>query len=323
MDGPPETKSPPTVAAVGGQDSSSLGRRLNRYGNAKRHTGNVMADIGPERALSLGLPYKRVVECGDWMRFRDYYTIGEVKLAGANFCKKHLVCSLCAIRRASRTMASYLERFEAIRKDRPGIRPYLATTTIRNRDDLGEGLEHLTSSLRLFHRRRNNKRQPSLMHGVLGGVYSIELTQSDATGWHPHAHAIWLTTDDAMEDATMRLRREWEQITGDSFMCDVRPIEAQHDLPPDIDPHAGGFAEVFKYAMKPSELGAEKLVHAYPYLAGKRLIGSFGLFRGVPEATDLADDLSECDGLPYVEFLARYVAGVYHRQENRNAQAHS
>jgi hypothetical protein len=281
-----------------------------------------MAAMGKERALVLGLRWTRIIECGDWLRFRDYYTVGQVKLAGSNFCKKHLVCSLCAIRRASKLMASYLERYQVIRKTRPEISAHLATLTVKNSHDLGAVLSHLLDSLRLLNRRRNNKRQPSIMHTVEGGVYSVELTHDPATGWHPHVHAIWLSSDPAMHDqsSTFRLRTEWERITGDSFMCDIRPIQQDSDLPPDIDPHAKGFAEVFKYAMKPSELGADRLIEAYPHLAGKRLIGSFGLFRGVPEPDDLADDLTNLDGLPYEEFLARFVAGSYRRElEKRHA----
>jgi hypothetical protein len=154
------------------------------------------------------------------------------------------------------------------------------------------------------------------MHAVQGGVYSVELTHNPATGWHPHVHAIWLSSDPSMQEEStkFRLSSEWHQITSDSFVCDLRPIQAQAGLPDDIDPHAGGFAEVFKYAMKPSELGADLLIEAYPHLAGKRLIGSFGLFRGVPEPDDLADDLSTLDGLPYEEFLAHFVAGAYRRK---------
>ncbi len=320
--GPPESKNPPPVRAGEGQKPSDFGKRLNRYGTAKGHTANVMSAMGKERALALGLRWTLIVECGDWMRFRDYYTVGQIKLAGANFCKKHLICSLCAIRRASRLMASYLERYQVIRKTRPEISAHLATLTVRNSHDLGEVLRHLLDSLRLLNRRRNNKRQPSIMHTVQGGVYSVELTHDAATGWHPHVHAIWLSSDPAMHEqsATFLLRAEWEKITGDSFMCDIRPIQPEAGLPEDIDPHAGGFAEVFKYAMKPSELGADRLIEAYPHLAGKRLIGSFGLFRGVPEPDDLADDLTALDGLPYEEFLARFVAGSYRRHlEKRHA----
>jgi hypothetical protein len=283
-----------------------------------------MTAIGAERADRLGLNLGAILECGSWMRFRDYYTVSQIKLIGANFCRKHLVCSLCAIRRASRMMASYLQRYAVIRKTRPELRAHLATLTVRNSHDLGEVLKHLLTSLRLLHRRRNNKRQPSIMHSVEGGVYAIELTHDPVTGWHPHVHAIWLSADPALEDqaSTFRLRAEWEKITTDSFMCDLRPVRPELDMPADIDPHAKGFAEVFKYTMKPSELGADKLAEAYPYLTGKRLVGSFGLLRGLPDLSDLADDITDFAGLPYEDFIARYFAGSYHlKTEYRHAHA--
>lgn len=312
---PPETKNPPPVAAGEGRIASDFGKRLNRYGTAKNHTSALIKAIGPDRAKTLRLPFTRITECGDWMKFRHYYTVAQIKLAGASFCMKHLVCSLCAIRRASRLMASYLERYSVIRKAQPELSAHLATLTVKNSHDLAEVLEHLLDSLRLLNRRRNNKRQPSIMHTVQGGVYSVELTHDKETGWHPHVHAIWLSADPAMFDqaATFRLRDEWKQITGDSFMCDIRAIRAEQQISDDIDPHAGGFAEVFKYAMKPSELGADRLIEALPHLLGKRLIGSFGLFRGVPEPDSLADDLTGLDDLPYYEFLARFLRGQYHK----------
>lgn len=281
--------------------------------------------MGKTKALALGLPYTRILECGDWLRFRDYYTIGQIKLAGASFCKKHLVCSLCAIRRASRLMASYVERFQVIRKSRPDLSPVLVTLTVRNSHNLEEVLAHLLASLRTLHRRRSRNNQPSVMHSVEGGVYSVELTHDPRTGWHPHVHAIWLMSQhhSAVNDDTWAMRElspEWHRLTGDSYVVDARPIRAQTDLPDDIDPHAGGFAEVFKYALKPSELGADRLVEAYPHLSGKRLIGSFGLFRGVPEPTDLADDLTGLEDLPYEEFLARFISGAYRCKQPEQVQ---
>lgn len=315
--GPPETKNPPPVRAGEGRMLSDFGKRLDRYGTAKKHTSALTKAIGPERMKALGLPFTRITECGDWLKFRHYFTISQVKLAGASFCKKHLICSLCAIRRASRLMASYLDRYSVIRKERPELSAHLATLTVKNSHDLGEVLAHLLDSLRTLNRRRTRKNQPSIMHTVEGGVYSVELTHDNATGWHPHVHAIWLSSDPAMFDqaATYRLRDEWKQITGDSFICDIRPIKAEQQISDDIDPHAGGFAEVFKYAMKPSELGADRLIEALPHLLGKRLIGSFGLFRGVPEPDSLADDLTGLDHLPYVEFLAQFIAGQYHKKK--------
>lgn len=317
--GPPDERSPPPVAAGGGQRPSDFGKRLNRYGTAKQHTLAVMGHLGVTRAKAIGISApSRVIECGDWLRFRDYYTIAQVKLVAASFCKKHLICGLCAIRRASRLMASYLDRFQVIRRDHPELLPYLVTLTVRNSHDLEKVLAHLLKSLRTLHRRRSRKTQPSVMHGVAGGVYAVELTHDERTGWHPHVHAIWLAASDP---GTYRVRGEWERITGDSFICDVRQIHAEQMDDPDIDPHAGGFAECFKYALKPSELGADLLAEAYPVLSGRRLVGSFGVFRGVLDPEDLTDDLSGLDGLPYEDFLCRYLAGSYRKPAPGQAEA--
>lgn len=310
---PPESKMPPVVRATEGDKQSDFSKRLKRYGTAKNHTASLIHQIGKDRATELRLPFQRIAECGDWLRFRDYYTVGKIKLAGSNFCRKHLVCSLCAIRRATRMMASYLERFDTLRIGRPNLRAHLATLTVLNSHDLPAVLAHLLSCLRLLHRRRNRSNQPSIMHIVEGGVYSVELTYDPATGWHPHVHAIWLSDDPEMfeQAATYRLRSEWESITGDSFICDLTPIQPEPGTGDDFDPFAKGFAEVFKYALKPSELGADRLTEAYPHLAGKRLMGSFGTFRGVPEPTSLGDDLTDFDQLPYFEFLAHHIGGRY------------
>jgi hypothetical protein len=272
-----------------------------------------MEAIGPERAKELGLHWKRITDCGNWLLFRDYYTVDKIKLASSNFCQKHLVCSLCAIRRSSKMMAAYLQKYQSIRAEVPSVAAYLATLTVRNSHNLQEVFEHLLTSLRTLNRRRNRDNQPSIMHSVVGGVYAIELTHDETTGWHPHVHCIWLTKDPEMQDqgATYRLRAEWEQITGDSFMCDIRPIVAEHDLPDDIDPHAGGFAEVFKYAMKPSQLGADRMLESLPVLMGRRLIGSFGWLRGVLEPESLADDLDAFEFLPYEEFLVSFDSAGY------------
>lgn len=307
--GPPERQGPQPVAAGQGPETSDLGKRLFRYGNAKRHTRHVLGELGVDRAKAMGLSNPRAVfECGDWLRFRGYFTVSKVKLVAASFCKKHLLCGFCAIRRASRLMASYLDRFQVIRKENPALHPWLVTLTVRNSHDLPQVLDHLLDSLRTLHRRRSRPNQPSIMHAVAGGVYAVEVTHDPSTGWHPHVHAIWLAESDP---GTFNLRSEWERITGDSFMCDVRPIIAERQSDPDIDEHAGGFAECFKYAMKPAELGPDLLEQSYPVLSGRRLVGSFGLFRGIPEPSDLADDLKGLDDLPYVEFLARYIQGTY------------
>lgn len=98
-----------------------------------------------------------------------------------------------------------------------------------------------------------------------------------------------------------KLRAEWEAITGDSFMVDVRPFHDQDDV-------LNGFLEVFKYAVKFADLSLDDAWHGYQTLSGRRLIASFGAFRGVDVPEDLTDE--GLDDLPYVELLYRFVRGA-------------
>ena len=64
--------------------------------------------------------------------------------------------------------------------------------------------------------------------------------------------------------------------------------------------------------VKPAELGRDRLLEAFPILTGKRLVASFGCFRGIKEPTKLTDDLDGLKGLPYFEYFYRYMHGGYH-----------
>jgi hypothetical protein len=99
-----------------------------------------------------------------------------------------------------------------------------------------------------------------------------------------------------------QLAREWQNITGDSFIVDVRPISQ--------DNPASGFIEVFKYAVKFSEQDPADTVHAWVTLAGKRLIGSAGMFRGVEVPESLLDDSEGLEDLPYITMFYRYLRGL-------------
>ena len=99
-----------------------------------------------------------------------------------------------------------------------------------------------------------------------------------------------------------QLANEWHNITGDSFVVDVRPISQE-------DP-ASGFVEVFKYAVKFSEQEPADTVHAWVTLASKRLIGSAGLFRGVEVPESLLDDLEGLEDLPYITLFYQFLRGA-------------
>jgi len=94
------------------------------------------------------------------------------------------------------------------------------------------------------------------------------------------------------------LSTDWHDITGDSFVVDVRPLSDPVD----------GFLEVCKYALKFSDLSPSDLFHAYKILSGVRLIDSHGLMRGVQIPDDLRDE--PLRGLPFVELFYRFLPGA-------------
>ena len=106
---------------------------------------------------------------------------------------------------------------------------------------------------------------------------------------------IWLCSE--APDAH-QLSREWQALTGDSFIVDVRPMYGEID----------GFLETFKYALKFSDLELSDNLHAYKTLKGKRLINSFGALRGVEVPEELTDDDLD-DDLPYMLMLYTYRKG--------------
>ncbi|MGZ8016877.1 hypothetical protein ACXVSB_31500, partial [Pseudomonas aeruginosa] len=182
------------------------------------------------------------------------------------------------------------------------LRPYLVTLTVKNGDDLEERQRHLTTSLkRLRDRRRyfnaGTRGAPwTELCKALGGVYTLELTNK-GKGWHPHCHMIALCASQIDQQA---LSKEWHGITGDSMVVDVRPILG--------DP-SEGFMEVFKYAVKFSDLELAQNWEAAQVLKGKRLLNSFGLFRGVEVPESLLDE--PLDSLPYWDRFYRFLGGEY------------
>ena len=74
-----------------------------------------------------------------------------------------------------------------------------------------------------------------------------------------------------------------------------------------VDPVAA-FCEVFKYALKFSELPDSERLHAYKILKGKRLQDSFGDLRGLDIEPSDSDDM--LDELPYIERMFFYARGI-------------
>lgn len=301
--GPPEApkeKADSLAGEIGLQGIEALPGRVNRYGTAKLGALDVAEYIAgsPGLHLKLGRVADRVRSCGHYLVFRHYFTVDKVRLHGASFCMKHLLCPLCAIRRGAKAMKAYLDRWEVIRAARPSLRAFLVTLTVKDGPDLAERFRHLRDSQRELWMRVHRGRG-SVFDGVEGAVWSYEAKRGSGSGeWHPHLHMIALA--EVQPDA-VELSSEWRDITGDSHVVDVRPID-QAD-------QATGFLEVFKYAVKFSDQEPADTVHCYEVLGGKRLIGSAGCFRGVVVPDDLTDDASDLADLPFVTLFYRFLRG--------------
>ena len=304
-------ENPLNVDALAGEtsqgvdDAAALPARLDRYSKAHRRA-LAMSDYAMEMAANSDTKYgkeakeklaQRLKSCGEYLLFRDYYTVGKVRLHAARFCCKHLLCPLCAIRRAAKMLKAYMDKVRVILAEHPHLKAYLVTLTVKNGPDLLERYTHLQRSVHKLHKTRTGKGQYSEACKAEAAVWSFEIKRGQNSGeHHPHMHAVWLCGE---EPDKYKLSEQWKAITGDSFIVDVTPFYDQDDI-------VSGFLEVFKYALKFSELSMADNWHAYELLSGKRLIASFGAFRGVEILEELTDE--QLDDLPYIEHLYRYFA---------------
>lgn len=310
-----ERENPPEMVQLGGAEISEGSNalrhpeRIARLGDCKkrsRQMGRYIQQEGRGLAPLPGMLYDNlaadVLGCANYLVFNNYYTVDQIRLAKITTCKKHMLCPVCARIRAAKQVKRYLERLEIIRSQRPKIKLALLTMTVKNGDDLEERFNHLKKAWQTYQKNRRNfiKRKTGFnqLCKVEGAVFSYELT-NNGKGWHPHLHAVVILNDRIDQD---KLSQEWQAITGDSFICDIRSISG--------DPFEG-FLEVFKYALKFSELSLEHNLEAYLTLRGKRLQGSFGDFHGVQVPDTMTDDPLE--ELPYLELFYKYRgSGGYH-----------
>jgi hypothetical protein len=243
---------------------------------------------------------RRMSACGHYLGFRHYYTVDQVRLSAARFCKDHLLCPLCAVRRGSKMVETLVSKHALVMAENPDLKMFMLTLTVKNGPDLVERHNHLkTAFKRLLKRRRDfldKGRGLTEFSKIEGLVGSYEVTNK-GNGWHPHLHLMIFTRNRLNVTA---LKREWLEITGDSHVLRLDP--ARHPNDPGQD-----FLEICKYALKFGDLTPEQNLIAFEALHGQRLIVSAGVFWGVKIPDDLTDSLLE--DLPYYELLYKFVVG--------------
>lgn len=232
---------------------SDIAFRHSWWSNDRRRIFSALQTVFPDSKRLL-----RFRCCGDaaWV-FRSNADPSRLKVC-CDSCRDRW-CRACQRDRSRIIAANLRERL----KD---ASVKLVTLTLRHRfQPLRSQVDRLLESFRTL------RKKPLWTDSIEGGVAFVEVTYNPETNrWHPHLHILCVGT--WLSQST--LSATWDQITGGSFMVDVRRVR-------DIDQVA---AYVVKYATKP--MNAElyrhpaKLVEAMRALQSRHLCMTFGSFRG-------------------------------------------
>jgi plasmid rolling circle replication initiator protein Rep len=293
-----------------------LGTLKNRAKHQENHLWSIAA-FDTDKDTKKGESYlaskaaHKLSECGNYLLFKNYYTVDEIKLTKMRVCNQHLLCPFCASIRASRSIQRNNPKVVEVLRQNRKLKPVLLTLTVANGADLAERQAHLMSSFRTLIKRRQDWLKKGWGYNefckLQGGFYSYENTYNEKTGeWHPHLHIFGVLEEWIDQES---LSRTWHEITGDSMIIDIRRVRKHKQLG-----YGKAIAEVCKYALKFGDLSVEKTWQAYMVLKGDRkvglrLSGSFGLLRGVKIDDEATTDDDLQDDLPYLEMLYKFVFG--------------
>lgn len=303
--------------------------RLGRYAQAKQHQVNV-ADYILQHEPKMTRELSVLEECSKTLIFRHWHTVGVYRLIGGCTCKKHLLCAMCALRRSAKMVMQIHQKIKTVLAENPDLVPVLLTLTVKNEDDLAERYIHITGAKKkLLHARRNAKtggsnrtKNKSVMRYIHGSVGSYEFKRGQGGhGWHPHSHEIALLSPgleytkvtvkgkevESPLEFQAELSREWLKLTSDSFVVDVRKLQADND-----EELIKGICEASKYALKMNSMEVEDQIAAYKILKGRRLTFSYGSLWGIKVPDDMADTIEdELKLLPYVDLVYGFYKGEY------------
>jgi len=321
-----ETKKSPPEDQAGKLESSegpeqTFKSRIHRYNEAKTKACQILEEIPyridkyqSKQRLKIVKAYDSMCDCGNWLLFRHYYTKDQYKLKGANFCKKSLVCPLCAIRRSAKATAAVHDKVLKVMSEQPDLKLSLMTLTVKNRKNLSECKDHISDALKRINQRgkeaRTGRKNGSEFGKMVGGVFSFENKKGrNSRLWHVHLHGLVMHREDfdmcwSQSEYQMVpgvLRDEWFKITGDSFHVHVRPFRDPSNPVNDI-------CEVTSYAMKFSSMNTADLLDSFLIFSGSRLLRFYGALYNLKVPTELTDDLLQGD-LPYIDLMYRYHYG--------------
>jgi len=239
-----------------------------RHGFWRRKREAVMLEL-----RSLDVPADRQArfhDCGStsWV-LQSKADPGVYRLA-SNKCRDRF-CDACSVEKR-RTVCANVQRCLT------GLDLRLLTLTLRAGDDpLDDQLRRLYCSFRKF-------RQYKAIHPLMaGGLFFLELTLNSKTRqWHPHLHVLF--QGDYIPHEI--IKHAWHQVTGDSYIVDIRRIGDS----------ARAAAYVAKYAGKSLDSRVwhdyHRLREAMTALAGRRTFQTFGTWTDL-KLSRIPEDLDD------------------------------
>ncbi len=197
------------------------------------------------------------------------------------------LCPDCAVERSRRAQARLLPRLLQTLGELPHDRLVFITLTAPNSFTT---LAEVHAQFREWFRRL--RRLSRWNHRIRGGVASFEVSGSEASGWHYHAHILAIRR---VYYEQSELVEDWLTATSDAaFIVDIREVV-------DVEK---GVAECLKYAFKPKDLEdwSPSMVKEFLDMKGARFSSLFGCLYGMEiepeEPQDEADGSQEGSACP-------------------------
>ncbi len=162
----------------------------------------------------------------------------------------HRSCEECRRKDYRRLLRGYLEAVRNFRN------PKLVTLTVRNVDTLDR--ERVAKTVANF---KALMHQKYYRNRVRGGLRVVEIVNK-GRGWNVHLHVLI----DALYLEQPRLSRDWLELTGDSFVVDVRRVGSPKE----------GLRYVLKYLAKAPALSGNESTYDR-VMKGARFVQPFGV----------------------------------------------
>ena len=270
----------PSIPAIDGAVSSLLdtlqtsesrdaGNPLKRRETRKKASdalANKVHQFDPRRG-------QRMRECGAVLHRDVCKGCGTEKFRLVRRCMDRF-CPSCASKRSGELAERYAGRVNKVMTGRYG---YHLVLTVKNTKELPD----YTLFIALMKRMRKHEFWERF-GGIIGGLYSVEVTKKRGGTWHPHFHVLMFTREPlpVLPDGQWTIAFNqavsdvWRELTGgESYI--VRG--EQYD---------GRAVEMVKYLAKPSDVAAmavDDIEALFRWTRGKRMVQTFGELFGVAD----------------------------------------